>query len=50
MKKITLPGILASLQSLTHEITIDEDIADKARQAVERMLAVSASNTVREAK
>jgi quinolinate synthase len=40
MKRITLPGIRASLETLTHEVTIDPVIAARARQAVERMLAV----------
>ena len=40
MKRITLPGILNSLQTMTHEVTVDPAIAAKARAAVERMLAV----------
>jgi quinolinate synthase len=40
MKRITLPGIRASLETLTHEVTIDPVIAARARQAVERMLAI----------
>ena len=38
MKRITLPKIFASLQTLTHAITIDADIAAPARRSVERML------------
>ena len=38
MKRITLPKILASLQTLTHAITIDADIIAPARRSVERML------------
>ena len=38
MKRITLPKILASLQTLTHAITIDADIVAPARRSVERML------------
>jgi quinolinate synthase len=40
MKRITLPGIRASLETLTHEVTIDPVISARARQAVERMLAI----------
>ena len=40
MKKITLPKILSSLAKMEHEIEIDPATADRARQAVERMMAV----------
>jgi len=40
MKRITLPGILRSLETLTHEVTVAPDVAARARRAVERMLAV----------
>lgn len=40
MKRITLPGILKSLQTMTHEVTVDPEIAERAKEAVERMLAV----------
>ncbi len=40
MKRITLPGLRRSLETLTHEVTIDPAVAGRARQAVERMLAV----------
>jgi quinolinate synthase len=40
MKRITLPAIRAALETGTHAITIDPAIADRARLAVERMLAV----------
>jgi quinolinate synthase len=43
MKRITLPGILHSLETMTHEVTVDAAIAARARAAVERMLAVTAS-------
>ena len=42
MKRITLDKVLTSLQTMTHEVTIDAAIATRARAAVERMLAVSA--------
>jgi len=40
MKRITLPAILHSLQTMTHEVVVDPLIAGRARAAVERMLAV----------
>jgi quinolinate synthase len=41
MKQITLPKILESMVLNRTEITVDEDVADKARAAVERMIALS---------
>jgi quinolinate synthase len=40
MKRITLPKIRASLETLTHEVTIEAGVADAARAAVERMLTM----------
>jgi len=40
MNTITLPKILNSLETMTYEIVIDPEVADRARLAVERMLAV----------
>jgi len=40
MKRITLPKILHALQTMTVEVTVDPDVASRARAAVERMLAV----------
>jgi quinolinate synthase len=40
MKRITLANIRRSLETLTHEVTIDPAVARGARRAVERMLAV----------
>src|SRR6202789_2822237 len=40
MKRITLQGVLRSLQTMTHEVIVDPAIAAPARAAVERMLAV----------
>ncbi len=40
MKRITLEKILTSLQTMTHAVEIAPDVAEKARVAVERMLAV----------
>jgi quinolinate synthase len=40
MKRITLPKILSSLQTLQYEVEVDPEIADRARRAVEKMLAI----------
>jgi quinolinate synthase len=40
MKRITLPKILRSLQTMEHKVEIDPQVADRARKAMERMLAV----------
>ncbi len=40
MKKITLGNIRRSLETMTHEVTIDPAIAEPARRSVERMLVV----------
>jgi quinolinate synthase len=40
MKRITLDKIARSLQTMTHQVEIPEDIAVRARQAVTRMLEV----------
>ena len=40
MKRITLANIRSSLETLTHEVTIDPQVAAPARRAVERMLAL----------
>jgi quinolinate synthase len=40
MKRITLPKIRHALETMTHEVTIDPALADRARLSVERMLAV----------
>ncbi len=40
MKRITLPKIRRALETLTHEVTIDESLAARARLAVTKMLAV----------
>jgi quinolinate synthase len=38
MKRITLAGILHSLETMTHEIKIPPEISARARRAVERMI------------
>ncbi|HEX3413933.1 MAG TPA: quinolinate synthase NadA, partial [Stellaceae bacterium] len=40
MKRITLPKIRRSLETMTHEVTVDPVIAERARRTVERMLAL----------
>lgn len=40
MKRITLPKILRSLQRMEYKIEIDPRVAQRARQAVERMVAI----------
>ncbi len=42
MKRITLPKILHSLQTMSTEVTVDSAIAARARASVERMLVVGA--------
>ena len=41
MKRNTLPKILHSLQTMQYEVTVDPQIADRARAAVDRMLELS---------
>ena len=40
MRKITLPSVRRSLETSTHEVTIDPEIAQRARRAVDRMLEI----------
>src|ERR1700736_5576640 len=40
MKRITLPKSRHSLENMTHEVTVDPAIAERARRTVERMLAM----------
>jgi quinolinate synthase len=40
MKRITLPKILRSLQTMKYRVEVDPIVSARARQAVERMLAV----------
>lgn len=42
MKRITLDGILHSLQSMTHEVIVPADVAARAKAPIDRMLAVKA--------
>jgi len=45
MKKITLPKVLDSLQSMKHAVEIDPLVAERARQSVRRMLALGKQST-----
>jgi quinolinate synthase len=40
MKVTTLPKVLRSLQRMEHRITVSEDVAARARLAIERMVAI----------
>jgi quinolinate synthase len=40
MKRITLPKILRSLETMTERVEVEPEVAARARRAVERMLAV----------
>ena len=40
MKRITLPKIRRSLETMTEVVTIDPALAERARRSVERMLEV----------
>ncbi len=42
MKRITLDGILHSLQTMTTEVVVDPAVSVRARVAIERMLAIKA--------
>src|ERR687886_1455557 len=47
MKRITLGNIRRALETMTHEVTVAPEIADKARQSVERIRAVGWPNSPR---
>jgi len=40
MKRITLPKVLRALEHLQYEVKVDEEVAQRARRAVERMLEI----------
>src|SRR3569832_681499 len=42
MKRITLDGILHSLQTMTHEVIVPAEIAERAKAPIDRMLAIKA--------
>ena len=41
MKRITLDGILHSLQTMTFEVTVPADVAARAKKPIDRMLEIS---------
>jgi quinolinate synthase len=41
MKRISLEKIYESLLYLRHEVTVDPDVAERARRAVERMVSLA---------
>ena len=46
MQRITLPNIYACLRDLQHEVTVDPQIAARARQSLDRMLAIGRRDRV----
>jgi len=44
MRRITLPKILHSLRALAYPVEVDPAVAERARRAIERMLAVGRGN------
>jgi quinolinate synthase len=40
MRKITLPAVRRSLETMTHEVVLDPEVARRARLAIDRMLEV----------
>ena len=49
MKVTTLPKVLASLHHMQHRITVPDDIAGRARLAIERMVAIGGRGPVQAA-
>ncbi len=43
MKKISLENVLWSLHTMSHEVVVDAEVAEKARRAVQRMIDLSRS-------
>jgi quinolinate synthase len=46
MKRITLQKILHALETMQYEVLVDEDVARRARRAVERMLEIGRKERV----
>ncbi|MEX2182470.1 MAG: quinolinate synthase NadA [Gemmatimonadaceae bacterium] len=46
MKVTTLPKVLAALEHMQHRITVPEEVAGRARQAIERMVAIGGSQAM----
>jgi quinolinate synthase len=47
MKLTTLPKVLHSLETMTHQVRVPEDVASRARVAIERMVAIGGSSPAR---
>ena len=47
MRRITLKKILYSLENEVYEVTVDPKIAEEAKQAIERMLAIKSKRVYR---
>lgn len=45
MRKITLPSVRSALESMIHEVTIDPEVASRARRSIDRMLEVGRGRT-----
>lgn len=45
MKMTTLPKVLRSLETMTHRVTVPDDVAAPARRALERMVAIGGNAT-----
>jgi quinolinate synthase len=43
MKVTTLPKVLGALERLEHRITVPEDVAKKAKRAIDRMVSIGGS-------
>ena len=43
MKVTTLPKVLDSLRKLQHRITVPDDVAGRARLAIERMVSIGSA-------
>jgi len=44
MKVTTLPKVLRSLERLQHRITVPDDVAARARLAIERMVSIGGTS------
>ena len=44
MKLTTLPKLLHSLETMTHRITVPDDIASRALLAIERMVSIGGAS------
>ncbi|GMV09642.1 MAG TPA: quinolinate synthase NadA [Gemmatimonadaceae bacterium] len=47
MKMTTLPKVLHALERMEHRITVPEDVASRARRALERMVSIGGSQAAR---